>query len=165
MSAATPAPSPGRSLRLLALSLVTSPVIVLVAVLFVLPPGEGELSPVGAVIALGAVAIGFLAAQTIGYRVTALEPGLDEGEARRASLLAFQTTMFLRFALTEAPIIAALALSFVLDEGPWPLVVAVVAGVPAMLFHVLVRPSTIERVRAGLEARGARSYLAEALTS
>jgi hypothetical protein len=73
--------------------------------------------------------------------------------------------MFLRFALTEAPIIAALALSFVLDEGPWPLVVAVVAGVPAMLFHVLVRPSTIERVRAGLEARGARSYLAEAVTS
>lgn len=164
MSVAQPAPSPGRSLRVLALTLGTSPLIVLVAILFVLPPDQGELSVLGAAAALGAVVLGFLAAQTIGYRVAALEPGLDEAAARRASVQAFQTTMILRFVLTEAPLIAALALSFVLDEGPWPFVLAVVVGVPSMLFHVLVRPRTIERVRAGLEARGARSYVAEALT-
>lgn len=164
MSAAPSAPSPGRSLRILAFTLCTSPVIVLVAILFVLPPAEGELSTVGAAAVLGAVALGFVAAQTVGYRVAPLEAGLDEAAARRASLQAFQTTMILRFVLTEAPVIGALALSFVLDDGPWPFVLAVVVGVPSMLVHVLVTPRTVERVRAGLEAHGARSYLTEALT-
>lgn len=96
MSAANAVPSPGRTLRVLALALCASPLFVLVAVVLVLPPSEGELSlPVGLVV----------------------------------------------LALVAA------------------------AGVPSMLFHVLVRRSTVDRVRTGLESGGARSSLEEGLAA
>ncbi len=96
MSAANAVPSPGRTLRVLALALCASPLFVLVAVLVVLPPSEGGLSlPVAA--------------------------------------------------------------------GVLALVVA--AGMPSVLLHLLVRRSPVDRVRAGLESGGARSYLDEALAA
>lgn len=163
MSAANAAPSPGRSLRALGLVLAAQPVVVLVAILFVLPPTGGTSSlAVAALVAVLAVA-GLVAAQAIGGRTAPLPAGLDEPEPHRGSLAAHQQGMILRFVITGAAIIVSLALSFVVDLGPWPFALGVVLGVPSMLFHVLVRQPTIERVRTGLGAGGTRSYLGEAL--
>jgi hypothetical protein len=165
MSAANAAPSPGRSLRVLGLVLGTQPLVVLVAVLVVLPPDSGELTlPVAAAV-LALVAAGFVVAQTVGYRAAALPPGLDEADARHRSLAAYQQAMILRFVVTEVPVIVSLALAFSIDQGPWPFVLAVVAGVPSILFHVLVRRSGVDRVRSALESGGARSHLDEALAA
>jgi hypothetical protein len=164
MSGAPVASSPGRSLRLLAFALLTSPVVMLVAVLVVLPPDQGELAlPVAAGV-LAAVLVGFVVAQRLGYRASPLPAGLDVDEARRRSVQAYQVSLLLRFVATEVPLVLALALAFVLQEGPWPYMVAVVAGLPSMAFHVLPRARSIERVQAALEAGGVRSYLPEALT-
>ncbi|WP_370208343.1 hypothetical protein [Aeromicrobium sp.] len=165
MSAANAVPSPGRTVRVLALALCTSPVVMLVAVLVVLPPSEGELSLPVALGVLALVAAAFALAQVVGYRAAPLPPGLGEAEARRRSVAAYQTLMMLRFVVTEVPVILGIALAFSLDQGPWPFVLAVVAGVPSMLFHVLVRRSSVDRVRAGLESGGARSSLDEALAA
>ena len=148
---------------MLAISISTAPVVMLVAVLVVVPPDGTEPSLPVLLGVLALVGLGFLLAQGIGYRVPALPAGLDEAEARRRSLVAFQTRQLVRVALTEIPVVVAVALTFVLDEGPWPMVVATVAGVPAMLYHLLPSRRVVDRVRLGLESGGARSYLPEAL--
>lgn len=162
MSAASSVPSPGRSLRLLGIVLCSSPPVVLLATVFVLPPGQAlSLTTAGIVLAL--VLAGFVTAHVVGYTVAPLPPGLDEDEARRRSVAAFQQRMLLRFVVTEAPVIASLALAFVVTQGPWPFALAVIAGLPSMAYHVLVTDRTVQRVQAGLEAGGVRSYLPEAL--
>lgn len=156
-------PPTAQASRILAIAISTAPVVMLVAVLLVVPPDGTEPSLPVLLGALAAVAVGFFLAQSVGYRAPALAPGLSEAEARRTSLAVFQSRQLLRAAFTEIPIIAALALTFALDEGPWPMVVATVAGVPAMLFHLLPTRRVVDRVRLGLESGGARSYLPEAL--
>ncbi len=164
MSAASPVPSPARTLRVLGWTLCASPAIILLAIVFVLPPEDALSLPVAGVV-LALVAAGFVLAQVVGYTVAPLPPGLAEDEARRRSVEAYQQRMILRFVLTEAPIIVSLALAFVVTQGPWPFALAVLVGLPSMAYHVLVSERAVVRVQAGLEAGGVRSYLPEALAA
>lgn len=156
-------PPVARASRLLALSVSAAPVFMLVAVLFVVPADGTELSVPVLLAVLAGVGAGFVLAETLGYRAEPLPPGLSEAEARRRSLVTFQSRQMIRLLFTEAPVIAAIALTFVLDEGPWPMVVATAAGVPSMLFHLVPTRRGVDRLGLALESGGARSYLPEAL--
>jgi hypothetical protein len=144
--------------------LCASPLIVLLAIVFTLAPEDPLSLPVAGIV-LVLVAAGFVLAQVVGYTVAPLQAGLDEDEARRRSVQAYQERMILRFVLTEAPVIASLALAFVVGQGPWPFALAVLLGVPSMAYHVLVSARAVQRVQAGLEAGGVRSHLPEALAA
>lgn len=161
MSTNATGPGPIASLRLTATALVTAPLVILLAVSFVLPTDEGGLAPAWAwaVVALAAVGA-FVMVSTVGYRTVAIAPGTREDEARQLSLGALTSTTILRCVLTEAVAIVGLAVAFVVPEGG--LLLYVVAAVVSVVLSVLLSwPSdrVIERVRASLERAGGTSYL------
>ena len=147
-----------KALRTLAFALVTAPVYVLVAVWFSAPEAEKDLPTVVAAATIAIVLSGWLLAETIGYRTAPL----DFGDDARVAMQRYQTSMILRFVLTEAPVILGIAAAFALPYGPWPAVVAVLVGLPSMAFHVWPTRRAVSRFAARLEAAGAPSGLREA---
>ncbi len=155
-----------RAVRTLARTFLTLPLVLLVPVLLALPLDDAREPPLALTLGvLALVGAGFAAAHVVGYRAPAIEPGTSAEQAGRESLQRFQTMLVLRFAMTEAPLLVALALSFALDHGPWPYLVAVVPGALSLAFHTWPGRRTVGRTRAALESRGARSYLDEALAA
>lgn len=110
---------------------------------------------VWAVAALAAVG----AALTVGFRVPALDPSDRDVEMRGRAAL--QTSTILRAALTEAPGILGLALSFVTMSGY--LALLGLLAVPVMLWLSWPSRSNVARLEQALDAKGARSGLSEAV--
>lgn len=119
--------------------------------------------PVVAWVAMVAAAFAPIAIiNTIGYKVTPLAAGLSRVEASRQAMQRDQSATILRFAIIEAPAIAAVAVAFVVTSGGlW--IYASVAPVSLWLMwtHVFPHEQTIARTQAALEAEGTRSYLDE----
>ncbi len=160
MTDPTPA-DPGaqaRAFRVLAFALVSAPVYMLVAVWFAAPESEEDLPTLVAAAFIGLTVLGWLAAELLGYRVAPL----TSGEGTTVAVQRFQQSMLLRFVLTEAPVILGIASAFVLPYGPWPAVVAVVVGLPALAFHVVPTGRAISKVTTRLESGGVPSGLREA---
>lgn len=161
MSMNASGPSALASLRITSTALVTAPLVILLAVSFVLPSDEGGFAPAWAWagLAVAAVAAGGIVS-TVGFRTPAIAPGTTEEEARRASTAALTSTTILRCALTEAVAIVGLALAFVVPEGG--LMLYVVAAVVSVVLSILLSwPSEriVDKVRASLEREGGTSYL------
>ena len=110
---------------------------------------------VWAVAALAAVG----AALTVGFRVPALDPSDRDVEMRGRAAL--QTSTILRAALTEAPGILGLAVSFVTMSGY--LALLGLLAVPVMLWLSWPSRSNVARLEQALDAKGARSGLSEAV--
>ncbi|KQY60145.1 hypothetical protein ASD11_11705 [Aeromicrobium sp. Root495] len=162
MSATSPS-GPLNQLRILGLSLTTGPVIVVVALAFVLPLDTDDVPPVPVVLGLLAVAVlGVVLAERLGFRVPALTPA-EAPDAAEISLERYRVASMIRFAVVEAPILVGIVASFVLDFGLWPLLVIAVVSVPAMAWEVLPTRRTIERTKAALESGGVMSRLDEVL--
>jgi len=164
----TPAARPPQVavMRILAIALCLSPVLLVVVLALVLPTTWGDEPPVPVVLGLVAlVGVGFVSAEAIGFITEPLEPQVSAspGEAERISLGRFQSSMMLRFALTEVPVLVGLAASFVLDDGIWPLLVAVAVGLPVMWFETWPGRRNARKFAARLESGGVRSGLVEAL--
>ncbi|MCK5891378.1 MAG: hypothetical protein P1U38_06860 [Aeromicrobium sp.] len=158
MSTASPPPvDEARQFRVLALALVTAPLVVLLAVAFAVTPAEEDLPVAVAAAAIAVVAAGWVLAQVRGYRVAPLAPGED----RATALARFRESMVLRFVLTEAPIILGLAAAFVLPYGIWTYAAVLVVGLPSMLLHVWPSRRVVDRVATRLESGGVPSGLRE----
>ncbi len=164
-SGPVPPDSRAASLRMLAIALGTAPLAVVAAMVFVLPTAWDDEPPVAVVLGLVAlVGLAFATAELVGFAAPALTPQQSAVEdAQAASVAHFQTMMFLRFALTEMPILVGLAVSFVLDHGLWPLLVTVVVGLPVLWFEVWPGRRNATRLARSLESGGVRSWLPEAL--
>ncbi|GAA1735504.1 hypothetical protein [Aeromicrobium alkaliterrae] len=147
-----------RTARTLAFALVSAPLYVLVAVWFAAPEAEEDLPVLLVAATIGVVVVGWGLAQTLGYRTAPLAFGEDQTVA----LQRFQTLMLLRFVLTEAPVMLGIAAAFALPYGPWPAVVAVVVGLPALAFHVWPSRRVVDKVATRLESGGVPSGLREA---
>lgn len=154
-----------QSLKVLSTALMSSLVLVLVAVTFVLTEDGTGAAPVWAFAVVVAVAAADSALIGIaGYRFRPVAPGTPEIDARRTSVAQVQTLTILRFALSEAVALVAVALAFVVEEGGIGLVVLGVLVAELMMFwHVWPSDRLITRTQEALESEGARSYLREAL--
>lgn len=162
----TPAAAdPARAIRTLVLALVGGVLALTVAVALAVPIDGTSPDPARVGAALAIVVAAALLARAVGFRVPALPTSTTSQspeDVERAALARFQTSTILRFAITEAGIIVVVALTFVMDEGPWPTLVA--APVGAVLLYLNCWPSraNVERVATALEADGVRSGLREA---
>ena len=161
MSMNVPGSGPIASLRITATALVTAPLVILLAVSFVLPTDDGGFAPVWAWAAVGfAAGAAATVVSTLGFRTVAIAPGTPEDEARQTSLAALTSTTMLRCVLTEGVAIVGLAIAFVVPEGG--LLLYVVAAVTSVVLSVALSwPSDriIARVRDSLEREGGTSYL------
>ncbi|GAA3203823.1 hypothetical protein [Actinocorallia longicatena] len=82
-----------------------------------------------------------------------LSPDLAPDRVAAAASSSFRATLFLRFAMTEAVVLAGLPLSMVSDSLV-PMTVAFGLGFPLMLALSLPTRGTIERIRERLEHNG-----------
>ena len=160
---ATPPSGPLSQLRLLGLSLTAGPVLVVVAIAFVLPLDPDDVPPVPLVLGLLALAVaGVVLAERFGFRVPALKPE-DADDAGQISLERYRAASMIRFAIVESPILIGIVAAFLLDHGLWPLLVVAVVAVPAMAWEVLPTRRTIDRTKQALESGGVLSRLDEVL--
>ena len=153
-----PGPVAGQSVRVLAFALISAPLFILLALWFAVEPATEDLPPIAVAAIIAVVVSAGLMATVIGYRTQPLAFGDDPSVA----MARFQQLLILRFAVTEAPIIAAIAASFVLPYGIWTYGVALLVGLPSLAFHVWPSRRVVNRVATQLEASGAPSGLREA---
>jgi len=114
------------------------------------------------VIVLGIVSATLV--QMFGYRLPAISPNADPAQARRTGLEAYQKSMFLRFALSEAVAIISIALTFSSHSNNiLPYVLGAVISFVLMAYHVWPTEGLISRVQRKLDRNGGRSDLANAL--
>lgn len=155
---ATPDALSKRALLPILYAFYACPVLFLVPLVYSLGTPEEE-PPVFAVVIIALWLSGaYLVAETFGYRTAALSKDLPPAEAARLAGQRFRVTLLLRLAVTESPILGALAFSFVFGNI-WIYVFAFVLGLPMMAFATWPGTRTIEKARGYLEADGARSYL------
>ncbi|MET3961275.1 4-hydroxybenzoate polyprenyltransferase [Marmoricola sp. OAE513] len=157
-----------QTLRVLCVALMSSLVVILVAVTFILTSEQGsDPAPPWTFAVLAAVALAATAAiSQLGYRFRPIAPGTPEDEARRSSVTQMQTTTLLRFAFAESVAMVGIALAFVAEDGGIVLVLIGVAVAELLLFrHIWPSDRIITKVTEALEAEGGRSYLREALDS
>ena len=159
MTAPTPADgaSFARAHRILAVALLSAPLYILVALWFAAPEAEEDLPTWAAGVAIAAVVLGFLLAQSVGYRVAPLAFGDDPSVATGR----YQQSMLVRFVLTEVPVILGVAATFVLPYGVWTYVVVLAVGLPSMVLHVWPTRRVVEKVAVRLESGGVPSGLRE----
>lgn len=148
------------ALRLTAMTLVTAPLVILLAMVFVLPHDDGT-APLWAwgVVALDAVFVAGIVS-TLGFRTAAIAPGTPEDEAQQVAWAALQGTTLVRCALTESVAIVALVLAFVVPEGG--LLLYVVATVVSVVLSIVLSwpgDRVVDRIRESLERAGGLSYL------
>lgn len=167
----TTAGNDGRSaaigqLRLLTIILIAALPAMYAAVALVL---GGELFPaerppvlmhVGFV---GAIAVSCIPALWALRTVVPLDPDLPGDEAFTAAVGALRTVTILRFAVTEAPLIALIGVLFVLDYGLWPAVVALPVGLLVVAVSIYPSIGNVQALQDRLEANGARTGLVEAV--
>lgn len=155
-----------RTVRTLVLAFAGTLVMLTVVSTILLPLDEADAPPPLALAAfLLAPLLALLVIEAIGYRAAPLDAGSADGGLERVQTQAvarFMPGQMLRLALAEAPLLALLALSFVLPYGPWPLLVALVPGIAVLLFVAWPTRRNVQRVADALEAEGTRSYLPEA---
>jgi F0F1-type ATP synthase membrane subunit c/vacuolar-type H+-ATPase subunit K len=152
-----------RSTRMLVSVLAGSVVLWGVVMSFIFP--SSEFPPIWVPLTFGALAvISHLLSRTVGFRLKPIPAGTLPTEAMPTALAAFQSSLIIRFVLSESVAIIALVLSFIVVPQTWT--TYLIGGVPSLiLFAVNVWPSTalISKVQQQLDREGGRSFLADAL--
>lgn len=152
------------ALRTVALALMSSLVILGIALFFVL--GEESSDPFrpegwALAVVVGAGVVANLVILTIGYQAPAVPTGNPRGTGYAA---AYQAATYLRFALAESTAVLAVALAFVVNQGGFgTYLVGGAISLASMATHVYPWSFPIERYRARLERDGGTSYLREDL--
>lgn len=155
-----PTGTPLATMRTLVATLMGSLVVFGVVTAFVLP--RTYPSPLLA-LGLGVLAVvAFAAAELVGYKVPAVEPGAGQDRTRPGVLAAFQAALFLRFALCEAVGILGLVVAFV-QRSWWAYVIAAVYALALVWWHCWPSDRLVAKVEAAFDRSGGRSHLADAL--
>lgn len=160
-----PSASFAMSQRMLVGSLMSGLVLVAFAIYFVFA-GQGDALATPPLYVPVAQLIAGLAAhfliQTIGYRVAALDRSLSEEDAATKARQAWQTTMILRFALSEFVAIASLAAAFVVTDGGYLTYLGgMLVSLVLMVVHVWPSAGPVGRIAEALEKGGRSSHLRE----
>lgn len=163
--APTNVPSFHRTLRILVTALMAAPLLFLVVGATMLQDGVEDPAPWMLGVVAGEALLTVVLLQVLGLRtVPAIAPGTTEEDARRASGAALQSTVILRFALSEAVALVALALSFVAETGGLVvLALGVVLAEVLMALYVWPGDRLVSAVQGALEREGGVSHLQAAL--
>ncbi|CAM4041938.1 hypothetical protein JAAN108728_08685 [Janibacter anophelis] len=147
--------------RVLAFAVISA--LPVFAVVLVLVLGlEDYPSPVVAGVLFLLNLLAFGVAEMIGYRTPAIAPGAEPSRALDEGLVAMQQTMILRFAITEAPAILALAWAFV-EGTAWVYIVSGFWALMSMVWHVWPSRRIATKLERSLDREGGRSGLASAV--
>lgn len=159
-----PTPSGRDALRTLLMSLLTAPVFIVIAVFLIVGGiGDHELPPVWltvGLLALVAAAVGL--ARFLGDQLPAIAIGTARDQAMARALNAFRANVMVRYAVLEAPVLIGVVVSFLVDHGAWPLLIAGVPSIIAMFALLWPSEASFERAERRLDRDGGRSYLREA---
>jgi hypothetical protein len=153
-----------RTLRIMVGALLAAPLVIVVAMWFVLGDTLTDPTPwpfVIAVVALGLV--GELVLRTFGYRTVVLPRGLSAADTMARSRLSYQAALFRRMSVAELPLLIALALSFVTYGGFYLVLFGAAMTLNLLVVHVWPSRRSVDRTAASLELGGADSRLREAL--
>ena len=153
-----------RTLRIMVGALLAAPLIIVLAMWFVLGHTLTDPTPwpfVIAVVALGLV--GELVLRTFGYRTVVLPRGLSAADTMARSRLSYQAALFRRMSVAELPLLIALALSFVTYGGFYLVLFGAAMTLNLLVVHVWPSQRSVDRTAASLELGGADSRLREAL--
>lgn len=161
-------PSPGanhlRQLRIMVGALIAAPLVIVVAMWFVLGHTLTDPTPWPFVIAVVAVGlVGELVLRTYGYRTVVLPRGLSREETIARSRLSYQAALFRRMSVAELPLLIALALSFVTYGGFYLVLFGAAVTLNLLVVHVWPSRRSVDRTMVSLELGGASSRLPEAL--
>ena len=156
--------------RVLAGSLAGGVLVLAVAMWFVLGSEDDALAApplallVALLVALPVIGVAVhVVLDVIGYRPAPLDPALPADEAVREAMVRYQAGTVLRFAVSEAVAIVAIAASFVVSSGGYLLVLGGCAVTLALVaVHVWPWRRPVDRTATALERDGARSGLREA---
>lgn len=147
-----------RSLKTIAMTMLASPVMLGVVLLFTFAPEERfVVPPTWLLVAQLACAVAvFMLCEYLFYRTPAVQPGTDRDEAQRQGVGAYVSAFFLRVAVCEFVAIASVAAAFVVEPRSWLNYVAGgVLSVLLLVVHVLPTERTFAKTRASLEREGA----------
>jgi len=129
-----------------------------------LPPEEAldAPDPLAAVGLLAAGAAVHLVLESLGYRATPIEPGLDAETTRTRAGERLMSGVVLRLAISETPAFVALALTFVLTPSTiLTYAVGAVVSLALLARHAWPSARVIDKVATALERDGARTGLRE----
>ena len=152
------------SLKRLCGALLLTPLGIGVALYFAMD-GLGDYPATPLALALSAAVLVSLGlAETIGFRASQPESAAVDDEARAGEeVLQYHNATVLRFAITEAPIIIAIAVCFTRDDGMWPYVMTGVPAVVITAYEIWPSRRNIEKYARAVEATGQPSYLRQRL--
>lgn len=153
-----------RQLRIMVGALLAAPLIIVVAMWFVLGHTLTDPTPWPFVIAVVAIGlVGELVLRTFGYRTVVLPRGLSAADTMARSRLSYQAALFRRMSVAELPLLIALALSFVTYGGFYLVLFGAAITLNLLVVHVWPSQRSVDRTAASLELDGADSRLREAL--
>jgi hypothetical protein len=162
----SPAQAPMTQLRVLAATLGGALVVIGVALYFA-AGNVDEYPPTWVPATLGVLAVlSFVVSELLGYRANPIAPGTDPETAKRSSVQAFQSGLIMRFAVSEAVAIVAVALTFVVEPVTvQTYLVGMVLSLALFAVHVWPHERAVAKVQAALERDGGTSYLREGLNA
>lgn len=153
-----------RQLRIMVGALLAAPVLIVIAMWFVLGHTLTDPTPWPFVIAVVAIGlVGELVLRTFGYRTVVLPRGLSAADTMARSRLSYQAALFRRMSVAELPLLIALALSFVTYGGFYLVLFGAAITLNLLVVHVWPSQRSVDRTAASLELDGADSRLREAL--
>lgn len=151
--------------RMLAGSLMSALFVIALALYFVFSGTEDPWAAPVLYVTVAQVAAGIAVhffLETIGYRAPALDPSLSEEDAAASGRKVWQSTMVLRFALSEFVAIASLAAAFVVTEGGYLTYLGgLLVSVVLMAIHVWPSARPVGKLAEALERGGRSSHLRE----
>ncbi|AWB92744.1 hypothetical protein [Aeromicrobium chenweiae] len=152
-------PSEVRNFALLQVGLTAGFFVLL---FFMLGGSDADYPPVWLAVALVVlVGIGAFLAERVWLSTSPLSPDLDPAEQQRLAVGTFATQTVRKLMYCEAPLLIAVLVTFVVDHGGWPLVIAGFPGLLVLVWEIWPTLRNTSLTAAVLDAQGADSRLVE----
>lgn len=148
-------------LKLIVLMLISGMLLVSVVVFGVTGGFAGEDLPVWVTFGLPILVVG--CTTLVSWRWTRPSPiPADDPAPRDTAVSRLTQHLATSFAILEVPVIAGIILSFMLDAGGWPILIAAVPTLASVGFSLWPSRTNLERFTTALESAGAQTGLREA---
>jgi hypothetical protein len=135
----------------------------LVLLFFMLGATDEPFPPIWLTVVLVAlVAVGAFLAERVWLSASPLPASDDPAQTQREAIGIFAGQTVRKLMYCEAPLLVAVAVTFVADHGGWPLVVAGFPGMLVLTWEVWPSPRNTSLTAAMLDSQGAESGLVEA---